>query len=149
MRSRVINEARIPSEDKQVALRSNRTMSPSWSNMTTVEPQEGEYNFRMFAKQLDTVERYNLAVEHIQKRGQTQEMLLRIVQAKLSERVSSYSAQMVRTRRLFDTFDRNKDMLLDEGEFRLMLEELNIQLDDVQVLALFAFFDQNNNDGCA
>lgn len=147
MRKRVISEARIPGEHKQVTMRAERSTRESFSNTSSKDPEEGQYNFRMYAKHLDTIERYNIAVEQIERRGQTQEMLLRILQAKLSERVSSYSAQMVRTRRLFDTFDRNKDMLLDEGEFRLMLEELNIQLDDVQVLALFAFFDQNDNDG--
>jgi hypothetical protein len=86
-----------------------------------------------------------LAIEKLAGRGQSQEMLLRILQAKLSERVSTYSIQMVRSRRLFVTYDANKDMLLDEGEFRLLLEHLNIQFDDIQVTALFAFLDTNDD----
>ena len=73
-------------------------------------------------------------------------MLLRIVQAKMSERVNSYAMQLVKTRKLFEAFDINKDGVLDEGEFRICLEQLNIQLTDVQNLALFAYFD-GNNDG--
>lgn len=42
-------------------------------------------------------------------------------------------------------FDLNHDGVLDEGEFRICLEKLNIQLDDVQALALFAYFDHNND----
>mmetsp|Transcript_119010 Transcript_119010/g.336576 ORF Transcript_119010/g.336576 Transcript_119010/m.336576 type:complete len:113 (+) Transcript_119010:1-339(+) len=64
----------------------------------------------------------------------------------MSERVNSYAEQLIRTRRLFESFDINGDGVLDEGEFRICLEKLNIQLDDVQNLALFAYFD-NNNDG--
>ncbi len=110
------------------------------------DPEQGQYNFRLFAQHLDMLERYQSAVEQIQKRGQSQEMLLRMVQAKMSERVAKYADQLVRTRRLFDTFDYNGDHVLDEGEFRQLLEHLNILLDDVQVLSLFAYLD-GNGDG--
>lgn len=114
-------------------------MSRSGSN----NPQQPKYNFRNYAKQLDMVERYNNAVEEIERDGQTQLMLLSIVQSKLSERVHSYSQQITRTKRIFDTFDFNHDGVLDENEFRLCLEKINIQFDDVQCLALFAYFDTN------
>ena len=39
----------------------------------------------------------------------------------------------------------NNDRVLDEVEFRECLEKMNIQLDDIQSLALFAYFDVQNN----
>ena len=63
----------------------------------------------------------------------------------MSERVNSYALQLIRTRKLFEAFDINGDGVLDEGEFRICLEKLNIQFDDVQSLALFAYFDDNND----
>lgn len=109
-------------------------------------PTEGlAFNFRAFAKHMDILERYAIAVAALQARGQTQEMLLRLVQAKMSERVNSYALQLIRTRKLFEAFDINGDGVLDEGEFRICLEKLNVQFDDVQCLALFAYFDDNND----
>jgi Ca2+-binding EF-hand superfamily protein len=144
-RNRVVAEPIIPSLAKQETIRMQRTTGfiPSTE---AKDAYQGDYNFRLFAQHLDMLERYQLAVEQIQKRGQSQEMFLRMVQAKMSERVSTYAEQLKRTRRLFDTFDYNSDLVLDEGEFRQMLEHLNIQLDDVQVVALFAFLD-GNGDG--
>jgi len=51
---------------------------------------------------MDTIERYHTAVGQLLERGQSQEMLLRIVQAKMSERVNSYAVQLIRTRKLFE-----------------------------------------------
>lgn len=113
--------------------------------MTTEKiPQEtSSRNFRTFVKHVDTVERYNSSVEQLLERGQTQEMLLRIVQSKLSERIHSYASQVLRWRQIFDSFDSNGDGVLDENEFRICLEKQNIQFDDIQCLALFAYFDTN------
>jgi hypothetical protein len=109
-------------------------------------PTQGDnFNFRVFAKHMDILERYSTSVQALLERGQTQETLLRIVQAKMSERVNSYALQLIRTRKLFEAFDINGDGVLDEGEFRICLEKLNIQFDDVQNLALFAYFDDNND----
>ena len=94
---------------------------------------------------MDMLERYSTSVLALLERGQTPETLLRIVQAKMSERVNSYALQLIRTRKLFEAFDINGDGVLDEGEFRICLEKLNIQFDDVQSLALFAYFDDNND----
>lgn len=103
------------------------------------------FNFRSYGNHLDIAEKYQEAIESLKSYGQSQEMLLRIVQSKTSERVHSYSSQMMRTRRLFEMYDHNKDGALDQGEFRQCLEKLNIQFDDLQVLALFALFDTNND----
>lgn len=141
-------EPMIPSEEKQqVQL---EIMQRSMAGYPEVEedkgPTEGQnFNFRSFAKHMDTVERYAHSVQALIDRGQSQEMLLRIVQAKMSERVNSYAVQMIRTRKLFEAFDLNGDGVLDEGEFRICLEKLNIQFDELQSLALFAFFDHNND----
>jgi hypothetical protein len=41
--------------------------------------------------------------------------------------------------------DKNMYMSFDLGEFRSCLEKLNVQFDDVQCLALFAYFDDDND----
>jgi len=104
-------------------------------------------SFRVFAKHMDLHERYQNATSQLLQRGQSQQMLLRIVQAKLSERVTSYAQQRIHTRLLFEAFDFNKDGVLDEHEFRECLEKMNCQFDDIQSLALFAYFDEDY-DGC-
>jgi Ca2+-binding EF-hand superfamily protein len=154
LRRSVIGEPMIPNEDKQLQIRrspynndsntddARSTQSPSLGSPGNVNIT---LNFRTFAKHMDTLERYNTATQQLMERGQTQQMLLRIVQAKMSERVNSYAAQLIRTRKLFEAFDINGDGVLDEGEFRICLEKLNIQFDDVQSLALFAYFDYNND----
>ena len=144
----VCGEPLIPSEEKQQT--QLEFMQRSLAGYSQVEedkgPTEGQnFNFRAFAKHMDTVERYAQSVQALIDRGQSQEMLLRIVQAKMSERVNSYALQLIRTRKLFEAFDINGDGVLDEGEFRICLEKLNIQFDELQSLALFAYFDHNND----
>lgn len=73
-----------------------------------------------------------------------QDYLISIVRAKLSERVESHASQVIATKLLFEQFDTNNDHVLDESEFRECLEKLNIQFDDIQCLALFAYFDLKN-----
>lgn len=138
-------EPLIPNEETQ---KKRLGITESRNNNEEEEdgPTQGEnFNFRVFAKHMDILERYSTAVQALLERGQTQETLLRIVQAKMSERVNSYALQLIRTRKLFEAFDINGDGVLDEGEFRICLEKLNIQFDDVQNLALFAYFDDNND----
>lgn len=100
--------------------------------------------FRNFSIHLDIEERYEKAV-HLLKRekNQTQEQLLNILQAKLSDQLQSYAQQTIRTRKLFEFYDTDNDGLIDENEFRDCLETHNIQFDDVQALSLFALFDSN------
>jgi len=144
----VIGEPRVPNEERQVIIRQslhNGSFTQDSSEEAKVHTEGHNVNFRAFAKHMDTIERYHTAVGQLLERGQSQEMLLRIVQAKMSERVNSYAVQLIRTRKLFEAFDLNGDGVLDEGEFRICLEKLNIQLDDVQALALFAYFDHNND----
>jgi hypothetical protein len=148
-RRAVIGEAVVPSEVKQQMMRSSsQTFSENkFQEQRKINILEGQqaFNFRNFAKHMDISERYAKSVQQLQDRGQSQEMLLRIVQAKMSERVNSYAFQLVRTRKLFESFDVNGDGVLDEDEFRNCLEKLNVQFDDAQSLALFAYFDHNND----
>lgn len=138
-------EPLIPSEEKQRQRQGLESASKDNVDEEDGPVQGDNFNFRVFAKHMDILERYSTAVQALLERGQTQETLLRIVQAKMSERVNSYALQLIRTRKLFEAFDINGDGVLDEGEFRICLEKLNIQFDDVQSLALFAYFDDNND----
>ena len=106
-------------------------------------PGEVISNFRTFAKNMDTIERYATAIEQLKERGQTQVMLIRLVQNKLAERVTSYAEQKIKTRLIFEAHDVNRDFVMDEAEFRICMEKVNVQLDDVQSLALFAYFDRD------
>jgi hypothetical protein len=92
-------------------------------------------------------QRYENAVASLLERKQTQRGLLSIIQSKLSERVKSYSEQAIRTRKFFEYFDYNGNMCIDEFEFRDFLEINNCYLDDVQRLALFAYFDTDFSGG--
>mmetsp|Transcript_2747 Transcript_2747/g.5898 ORF Transcript_2747/g.5898 Transcript_2747/m.5898 type:complete len:268 (-) Transcript_2747:123-926(-) len=140
-------EPLIPSEEKQRQALGMDTgdLLFAGENEEADPPADFNFNFRVFATHMDIVERYAVAVHGLLEREQTQEALLRIVQAKMSERVNSYACQLIRTRKLFEAFDINGDGVLDEGEFRCCLEKLNIQFDDCQSLALFAFFDDDND----
>lgn len=142
-RRSAVGEPVVPSLERQFTTRS-LSLSGDINITTEKAPQETTArHFRTFVKHVDTVERYNTAVEQLLERGQTQEMLLRIVQSKLSERIHSYASQVLRWRQIFDSFDSNGDGVLDESEFRICLEKQNVQFDDVQCLALFAYFDTN------
>lgn len=102
-------------------------------------------NFRTYGAHMGLEERYNAAIQSLWKRGQTQQMLLRTVQQKLSERVNSYSQQHVRIRKIYEYFDLDGNGTLDEHEFRQFLELSNCYFDDVQSLALYAYFDQSRS----
>jgi hypothetical protein len=104
-------------------------------------------NFRSYGKNMDLIERYDIAINKLKHRGQTQDMLLRIVQSKLSERVRSYSQQQVRFRKIFEYFDLDGSNDLDEHEFRQFLELSNVYFDEIQSLALFAYFDKDKTGG--
>eukprot|EP00602_Paraphysomonas_sp_CaronLab_P005982 CAMPEP_0185035564 /NCGR_PEP_ID=MMETSP1103-20130426/27172_1 /TAXON_ID=36769 /ORGANISM="Paraphysomonas bandaiensis, Strain Caron Lab Isolate" /LENGTH=283 /DNA_ID=CAMNT_0027572703 /DNA_START=30 /DNA_END=881 /DNA_ORIENTATION=+ len=104
-------------------------------------------NFRSYGKHMELEERYNNAIQQLWKRGQTQQMLLRMVQSKLSERINSYADQHVRARKLYDYFDLDNSQTLDEHEFRQFLELSNCYMDDIQSLALFAYFDSDRIGG--
>lgn len=134
---------KIPSEDKQVG--NQQVVVARKEKKRSFQVGDDNLNYRTYAIHMDTKERYAAAVQQVIERGQSQERLLKIAQAKLSERVKSYAEQMIRTRKLFESVDINKDGVLDEHEFHMCLEQLNVQFDDVQSLALFAYFDHNDD----
>ena len=110
----LVGEPFIPSESRQLKM-----FGMHESEYSEEDREEGNnYNFRTFAKHLDVMERYTFSVEQLQLRGQSQQGLLQIVQAKLSQRVSTFAKQAIMTRKLFEEFDLNGDGVLDEGEFR-------------------------------
>lgn len=122
----------------------NSNHHSSFSSPKTPCDTTSRFNFRSFGRHMDVRERYNSAIEQLQAKGQSRERLLAIVQSKLSEKVNSYANQHIQTRKMFEAFDLNNDGVLDEGEFRRCLEEkMNIQFDDVQLVALFSLFDDN------
>jgi hypothetical protein len=138
----------IPSVEEQEGKERN-LHGPSKSFADVRKPEQrggGSFaaNFRTAAKNMDLLERYNTARANIHERGQSQEYLLAQVQAKLSSRVHSMAEQRIHVRKLFESFDWDGNGMLDEIEFRACMERMNIQFDDFQALALFAFFDADN-----
>lgn len=97
--------------------------------------------FREYAKDMDRTERYAEATKQLLARGQSPEMLIQIVQAKISERMQSYAQQLISVRLEFEQYTVDPDEGFNDRALREVLERMNIQLDDVQALALFAFFD--------
>jgi hypothetical protein len=118
----------IPNEDSQRRLfdtiHNDNDMNNSLNNQNNnytfnqskITTTTSVSDFRLDAKRMDTVERYNAAVQRVLHIGQSQEKLLKIVQAKMSERVSNYSHQFIKIRKLFEGLDVNKDGLFDEGD---------------------------------
>lgn len=103
---------------------------------------KGHEAIRELWKNVDIEEKYARAKAAVEHAGQTEEMLVQIVQAKLASRVDSYAEQHIIMRLIFESFDLNGDGVLDEREFRECLERVNIQFNDDQVLTLFASFDK-------
>ena len=120
----------IPDEDTQRCLYDTTHTDNNKSNLnqnnndsfnqssfhTTTKATTTSSDFRLDARRMDVVERYNAAVQRVLCIGQSQEKLLKIVQAKMSERVSNYSHQFIKIRKLFEGLDVNKDGLFDEGD---------------------------------
>ena len=64
-------------------------------------------DFRESWKNVDIQERYANAKRQIIRRGQSEKMLIQIVQSKLGGRVNSYAEQQIKVRKLFESFDTN------------------------------------------
>ena len=104
-------------------------------------------NFRTYGKHMELEERYYHAIQKLFQRGQTSQMLLRMIQCKLSENVKTFAEQYCRSRKIFEYFDLDGSGTLDEYEFRQFLELQNCYFDDIQSLALFAYFDSSKTGG--
>ena len=92
-------------------------------------------------KRMDLLERYADATRALFAREQSPEILIKLVQAKISERVQSYAQQLKTVKLEFMQYKVDPKDGFNEAALREVLERMNIQLDDVQSLALFAFFD--------
>ena len=141
----------IPSDEQQ---RKNHEISmgidPDYEMKSTrfehtVDDKDDFSSFREYAKHMDLLERYADATNQLLARGQSPEMLLILVQAKISERVQSYAQQLIAVKLEFQQYCVNPDEGFNETALREVLERMNIQLDDVQSLALFSFFDVEGN----
>lgn len=122
--------------------RSSRMDLPFDQRRTKVIPEEKPEEMDI---DVDLQERYLHAMEALFRRGQTPQMLLRTLQGKVSERVTDYSMELRKVRNLFDAFDKSGKGSLDVPSFRKCLEHIGCHLDEVQSLALFSFFDDNND----
>jgi hypothetical protein len=87
------------------------------------------------------LERYDDATRELFRREQSPEMLVKLVQSKIAERVSNYAEQLKFVKLEFQQYKVNPEVGFNEGALREVLMRMNIHLDDVQSLALFAFFD--------
>lgn len=92
-------------------------------------------------KRMDLLERYADATRALVAREQSPEVLIKLVQAKISERVQSYAQQLKIVKLEFEQYKVDPEDGFNEAALREVLERMNIQFDDVQSLALFAFFD--------
>jgi hypothetical protein len=87
------------------------------------------------------LERYDHATRELFRREQSPEMLVKLVQSKIAERVNNYAEQLKFVKLEFHQYKLNPEVGFNEGALREVLMRMNIHLDDVQFLALFAFFD--------
>lgn len=142
----------IPSDEKQeqninemTIGRTSRTQSNQYNSNNIDDRRDSEVDdyssFREVAKHMDILERYAEATSQLLKRGQSPEMLLKLVQAKISERVQNYANQLITVKLQFQSFGVDVNDGLNESGLRDCLEKINIQLDDVQLLSLFSYFD--------
>jgi Ca2+-binding EF-hand superfamily protein len=104
-------------------------------------------NFRTYGKHMELEERYSNAINKLFQRGQTSQMLLRMIQCKLSENIKTFAELYCRSKKIFEYFDLDQSGTLDEYEFRQFLELQNCYFDDIQSLALFAYFDSSKTGG--
>ena len=82
------------------------------------EEKDLQESFKEYAKHMDLLERYTDATNQLLARGQTPEMLLKLVQAKISERVHSYSEQFITVKLRFETAGECIENGFNEGAFR-------------------------------
>jgi hypothetical protein len=136
----------IPSDDTQRVLNEislGTHMEEDLYEMKNEEVQDDFSSSREYAKHMDLLERYADATRQLLERGQSPEMLIKLLQGKISEKVTSYAEQLITLKLEFQPHGGIER--LDFRGLRECLERMNIQLDDVQCLALFSFFDVEGN----
>lgn len=128
----------IPSQEEQLSKSTNKSTNyGDYYVRVAVRPEEKEDR--------DIQEIYLNALEKLWRMGQTPQMLLRMLQGKVSERTSSYADQLVQVRKLFEAFDYEGTGSLNIHGFRKCLEYICCSFNEVQSLALFAYFDEDGS----
>lgn len=112
-----------------------------------IRPGHADFIEQRYGSEENLRKRYADGISRVQKSGQTVLGLLAIVQSKLSERVTSYADQVIRTRNMFNYFDFDDSNTLDEIEFERFLEMNNCHLEEHQRIALFSYFDKDVTGG--
>lgn len=144
----VIGERTIPSEHEQLTGMTFRSVNCG-DHYELMKTYSQSISSRHMAtnenEDKDLQEIYLNALEALWRRGQTPQMLLRMLQGKVSERNSCFADQQVRVRKLFQSFDYVGSGSLNISGFRKCLEHISCQFDEVQSLALFAFFDEDRS----
>lgn len=136
----------IPSDDTQRVLNEISLGTHTQDDFHGMNEEAYTDDFSSFkedAKHMDLLEKYADANSQLLERGQSPEMLIKLLQGKISEKIISYSKQMITLKIEFQpTGGKEK---FDFHGLRECLERLNVQLDDIQSLALFSFFDVEGN----
>lgn len=103
--------------------------------------EKEESRLRREFNKVDIEDRYEAAVHSLSLHKQTPEMLIAIVSAKLSQNTTSFADQQIYLHNFFESFDKTGSGFMGETELRTALETGNIQFNDEQFVALFAYFD--------
>jgi hypothetical protein len=122
----------IPSDERQKIL-NDISLGTTHSGATMAlfseeEPTNDFESFREYAKHMDLLERYADSTRQLLERGQSPEMLIKLVQAKISERVQSYSQQLITVKLEFQQYGIKTEDGLTEVSLRECLERMNIQV---------------------
>lgn len=102
-------------------------------------------NQQYFGERLKLKRRYRAAINRLHASGGTQEQLLKVMQSKLQERVSTNASQVAKLKMVFRNFDTDGSDELNFEQFKTGCSYLNVHLDDTQAHALFAYFDDDGN----
>ena len=93
----------IPSDDIQKKTIEGGGGTVRFERTVDVEEKKDLHeSFKEYAKHMDLLERYADATNQLLERGQTPEMLLKLVQAKISERVRSFAEQFITVKLRFE-----------------------------------------------
>ena len=120
----------IPSDDVQrLLIEKQMGIIPNSPSQHHSETQNINISsFREYAEHMDLLERYSDATNQLLARGQTPEMLLKLVQAKISERVHAYSEQLITVKLHFQAVSEKYPEGFNEKAFRgSILHELFIK----------------------
>lgn len=137
----IVGESKYTSANRTI---NDDTMVESTEGMETNEYIHDEDDARLTFQDIDLEDRYEMAIANIVRLKQSQDVLIKIVSSKMTERTNSYAQQNIFLHNLLSSFDTSHSGYMTEKELRVCLEASNVQFSDDQFIALFAYFD----DGC-